>query len=43
MRVEAYWSQRLRLWVAYRVDERGNQIGDCGYGASRERAIADLD
>jgi len=30
------------IWVAYKLDKHGNQVGACEYGASRRSALYNL-
>ncbi len=36
-----YYDRPLRLWVVYRQDGEGNQVGACGYGTTKLDALAD--
>lgn len=36
-----YYDRGLRLWVVYRHDDEGNQIGPCGYGTTKLDALDD--
>lgn len=36
-----YYDRSLRLWVVYRHDDEGNQIGPCGYGTTKLDALDD--
>lgn len=35
------YDQDMRLWIVIRKDRDGNQIGACGYGATKADALAD--
>jgi len=37
----SYYDQGMGLWVVYRRDRDGNQIGACGYGKTKADALAD--
>ena len=39
----AYYECDLKMWVAFRVDSEGNQIGNCGYGMTKKAAIEDIE
>lgn len=36
-----YYDRGMRLWVVYRRDAEGNQIGACGYGTTKPDALDD--
>jgi hypothetical protein len=36
-----YYDRRARLWVCYRRDSRGYQVGPCGYGPTKADAFED--
>lgn len=36
-----YYNRNTRIWVAYNINAAGDQVGNCGYGASRSLAEAD--
>lgn len=38
-----FYDKSIRLWTAYYVDSKGDQVSKTGYGANRHRAIADIE
>jgi len=38
-----FYDRKIRLWTAYKVDADGYQVGNAGYGPTKELAILDID
>lgn len=38
-KVEAFYDRSLRLWTAFRVDDKGYQISDAIYDVTKQLAI----
>ena len=34
-----YYERRMRLWVAFVRDGNGDQVGDAGYGTTKDAAV----
>jgi hypothetical protein len=43
MNLITYYERHLKMRVAFRVDSEGNQIGNCGYGMTKQAAIDDIE
>lgn len=43
VKVQYGYDRTLRLWSAWKLDAEDNQMGECGYGGTAARALADLD
>jgi len=41
LEMTVYYHRPWRTWVAYYVTDAGDQVGDAGYGNSREAAKQD--
>ncbi len=38
-KIEVYYCRSWKVWVAYFVDAKGNQVGDCEYASSKKLVI----
>lgn len=38
-----FYDKKIRLWTAYKTDDHGNQVGNAGYGPTKELAISDIE
>lgn len=36
--IQEYYNRSMRLWVAYKIDEHGNQVADCAYDIDKSGA-----
>jgi hypothetical protein len=43
LEMTVYYHRPWRTWVAYQIDAEGNQVGDAGYGRTREAARQDCE
>jgi len=39
MEIISYYDKSLKVWVAYALDENGDQIGNCMDAATKDQAI----
>lgn len=37
--VVTYYDRSCRVWVAFVLDGNGDQVGDAGYGTSKDAAV----
>ena len=41
--MRVFYDRHIRLWTAYKLDSDGFQVGNAGYGPTKELAIKDID
>lgn len=42
MTILVWYDQNLRLWTAVYKDSAGNQVGNAGYGTTKNNAVEDV-
>lgn len=42
MKIITYYDRHFRTWVAFYVDDEGNQVGECEYHVNKQQCVENL-